>query len=260
MLLRTTLEQQQQQQQFKTPYSLSHVPPSLLLHSNFPEDSNASAVFAQQESLGLPPIIRQKERYSTTPLSSAPQLGRMNNIEVDIPKNSYVTTVEGGVAAQNVASNTVTRCYTTNASKSRNTPWKKRHHVLSTSLVTPSPKDEGIRNDHNHNSRSFPMDLTTDIYKDNTNSTTTRGTLWKKRHHLLSTSFVTPSPKLEGKNDTRNSSMEVLTYNNISTESGRSYTAIDTTSQGSNTMWKKRHPAYVVSSSLGTPSPRCNYH
>jgi hypothetical protein len=54
--------------------------------------------------------------------------------------------------------------------------------------------------------------------------------------------------------------MEVLTYNNISTESGRSYTAIDTTSQGSNTMWKKRHPAYVVSSSLGTPSPRCNYH
>lgn len=262
MLLRTTLEQQQQQQQFNTPYSLSLVPPTLLPNSNFPKDTNASAIMTQQQLLGLPAVIRQKEKDSTTPLSSAPQLERENNIRVDIPKTACVTTVEGGVAAQYVASNTVTSCYTTNASKSRNTPWKKRHHALSTSLVTPSPKDEGIRNDHNHNSRTFPMDITTDIYKDNTNSTTTRGTLWKKRHHLLSTSFVTPSPKVESKNDTKNSSMEDPTYtnNNISTEIVRSHTAIGTNSQASSTLWKKRHPAYLVSSSFGTPSPRCYYH
>lgn len=216
MLLRTTLEQQQQQQQYKTSYSLSHEPSALLLKSN--EDghlNSAASVMSQQQY---------------------------------VPKTSYITTMEGRVDAQNVAGTTITSCNTTNASKSRNTPWKKRYHLLTTSLATPSPKDEGIRNE-----------TTTDTNKNKTNCATTRGTLWKKRHHQLSTSFVTPSPKADGKKDTKNSSFEDSTSNNISAEIVCSHGTKDTNSQGS-TQWKKRHTAYLVSSSFGTPSPTCYYH
>lgn len=216
MLLRTTLEQQQQQQKYETSYSLSHEPSALLPKSSEDGHSNSAASVTSQQQ--------------------------------HVPKTSYVRTVEGRVDVQSVTSTTITSCNTTDASKSRSTPWKKRYHLLTTSLTTPSPKDEGIRNE-----------TTTDTNKNKTYCATTRGTLWKKRHHLLSTSFVTPSPKAEGRKDTKNSSYEDSASNYISTEIVCSHSTKDTNTQGS-THWKKRHTAYLVSSSFGTPSPTCYYH
>lgn len=206
MLLRTSIEEQQQQ------YSYSHEPKSTS-HRDDSEDLAVTALsqLGGSSSFNLPtsrqrhptPFLRNNQEGNITDkVASLVQEGEYKKNNSSPGEDNTSSTSKMTQTTGTAVNSTISASYTTDSTnKARGTLWKKRHHLLSSSIATPSPTFHPSSPVEDIYSSTNKVAQTTNkatvnsaITSSTTSSTKARGTLWKKRHHLLSSSLATPSP------------------------------------------------------------------